>query len=260
MSTHTLTFGGPTSYNCELIIIGGDLTITGQSSGKIITNGNYPTIATSKGKLTVQGELTIENQSDQFLVTGDNGTQNAAGVVINVVDGGTLDITGTPTVKGTQALNLFNGSTATIKGGTFTGYKELSSIECAPIMMNNSTATIDGGTFTGAPVGIHMQNGGTLNVNAGTIKSEVYNGLSHGIFAKSEKNEVTTVNISGNAIVSGTYAVSGVGKGVDINISGGNFTGTEIGVQAASGASAKITDSADVGGRYGAVAHTARPS
>ncbi|MBQ6339143.1 MAG: hypothetical protein IJI36_08370 [Kiritimatiellae bacterium] len=135
------------------------------------------------------------------------------------------------------------GSTLTIDGGEINKY---GNTEYAILLGEAGTATISAGTITSAYTGIYVgDNGTTLNITGGTITAAgeatiLTNGtrneaaiinISGGTVANTgtgsaiyQPNRGTTVNISGDAVVTGPTGV--ILKGGTLNVSGGTISGT----------------------------------
>ena len=159
-------------------------------------NGNALSLSYSSTKVEVNGTLTIQSTA-----SGGSITPTTKSRVINVVDGGTLNIE-----SGT--INGYNADRAVI-GGV-------------------GTITLNGGKIVTPASNAFSPDGvATLNLNGGEIEC-TSDSTSMGVASAVWANGNTTINWSGTAITTNTgdgIRMKSAGNGT-VNVTGGSFTAT----------------------------------
>ncbi len=263
-----------TNINTQRLSIGSSSTV-GQTK-VTVSGGSYTgtgNIIVTWGNLTMGGNVTVKNTTGNAAIYNEPGatlTVNAGtyespyATVKNlgnaIIQGGTHTCSNTSTTNAAlcnvREANLGNTPTMTIKGGTFTGNKQ------GALVNVQGTVNIQGGTFT-SNIDTVNNNGGTMNISTGKIKSTgsgthtgIYNygsgaitmtggtieGVTYGIYnekgsfalsagtitsnsAPAIMNEGSNFTISGTVQITGktTTAIQNLEAGV-MEIKGGTIT------------------------------------
>ena len=213
LPTAALAEGGPDTNlpaadENGVITLTNDVTITGQqwviATGETLTldlNGRTMKISkytAEKGQVLVKGTLTVKDSSEAGTGKICSDYTGTSGRVIDVT-GGTLYI---------------QGGTITTEGMTKSG--------SAVYVGGSGTVEMIAGTVTGSKASDYVMNvrSGACTITGGKVLGGATN--NYAVFGVSS----TTVEISGNAEINATNAVTAIATAANIKISGGTFTGT----------------------------------
>ena len=260
----TLDLNNLTSYG---LIVNGNFIVT-EDSELVVENGKLSTRNNdiiNYGKLTMK-EVNIDNYvgSIENATTGTliiNNDESTITLLDNVINHGSLEVTGDIESKGTN-VNLFeNDKYLTISNGTFKAPTSGSIV----VNSQGATTTINGGKFVSAEEWASFVNEGTMtisgstnieNTKTGTSANLIRNGYINNAPANAPEAKLTITGgtftgglnaiyngLSGNLTITGgifnnnaNYVVNNINTA---NITGGNFRAN--GTTAAFGNSGRLT-------------------
>ncbi len=182
------------------------------------------------GSITIPEGLDITIDLNGHKIVGTDG--EAA-----VTNNGTLKVTDNSTEKTGQIIGVGNGSTGIANNGTL----NIESVEGGIYGGAASADDVDNLTGTNSS-GINNAEGGKVTVTDSTVA-----GGTNGIVSSGELTVTETE--SGNTVIEGDTAIAVTGG--NATISGGDITGTTIGVSVSEGATANITGGTITGSKDG---------
>lgn len=226
--------GGNATNNGVTVKSGATIGIDG------VIGGYSKDVADGKAE---DNRVTIEGGTISGTVEGGRSTQGTAkGNTVEVTDGdinkaGAVAIMGGNGVKGATGNTVTihsTGGTNNIKGDVFGGHTSTSSAGLsAGATVDSNTVTIEDGTIAGTIFGAFANNadgvtatGNNVSIAGGTVDASTGSiGPVTGIYGAVSTGDVTgnTVNISGNAAVSGDIDVVG-GQSSNANVRGNSVT------------------------------------
>ena len=195
----------------------------------IASNAAIRSTSTAHDVITINGGTIGDPTTDNAIYDYDYATITIHGGVLNAdhnaiaafgstltIDGGEIHRYGS--LANNYAILLGEGGTATISDGTIT-----SGNVCIFVGDAGTTLNITDGTITAAGEATILTNGtkneaAVINISGGTVSNT---GTGSAIF---QPNRGATVNVSGNAVVTGPTGI--ILKGGTLNVSGGSISGT----------------------------------
>ena len=182
-------------------ISSGNLFTIDNSSGNLIIGGGEYTI-TLDGNKVAQSIISISKSGGTATLTDNGIITNAAASGVNITNGGTFNMTG-GTIMNNNNTSSMGGGAVSLQGATFTMSggilkNNTSSTFGGAIVMMSGTCTITGGSITGNTAG---NKGGGVTVSGGTFE------LLGGSISNNSANQGSGVQVSAGMFKMGGSAV-----------------------------------------------------
>ena len=179
----------------------GNLFTVANSAGNLTIGGGEYTI-TLDGNKVAQSVISISKSGGTATLTDNGIITNAAASGVNITNGGTFNMTG-GTIMNNNNTSSMGGGAVSLQGATFTMSggilkNNTSSTFGGAIVMMSGTCTITGGSITGNTAG---NKGGGVTVSGGTFE------LLGGSISNNSANQGSGVQVSAGMFKMGGSAV-----------------------------------------------------
>lgn len=200
--TGTLTLNAANTYTGVTTLNAGTLAISNNTGGTVTYRGQ---ISGAGGLLTLSGANTL-NFTGGFSMTNGSSTLTATGSDARVNSDGVFNAA--VTVNGGGTLKFQSGTQTFTKGLVVSGANSVLSLEGAAV---THSGTGDGNNNNG----LQLDNGGSLNVSAGTV---VFNNTTRAFI------QTSTINVSGGSLtLNNALFAQGTGTVSNVNVSAGSL-------------------------------------